>query len=108
MIQKLRKWERWGNGGLFRQRLSARLTRGGDALANFFRHRHAERVLAPFTVADFGSAFGAREFALAPNFTNFNHGSFGTTPRAVTAAQRRDAALGEARPDDWMRAGLSC
>ena len=43
-------------------------------------------------------------FALDPEYINFNHGSFGTTPKVVLDAQSRYRALAEARPDPWFRA----
>lgn len=42
-------------------------------------------------------------FQLSPGFTNLNHGSFGATPKVVTARQIELMALQEAHPDRWFR-----
>ena len=44
-------------------------------------------------------------FQIDPNYLNFNHGSFGSTPRDVIAAQAKYRDLAEARPDPWFRVG---
>lgn len=53
-----------------------------------------------------GTKFGhemIKEFQLSPGFTNFNHGSFGSTPREVVNAQRKLVDSAEERPDEWFR-----
>eukprot|EP00026_Physarum_polycephalum_P007831 Phypoly_transcript_07899.p1 GENE.Phypoly_transcript_07899~~Phypoly_transcript_07899.p1 ORF type:complete len:411 (+),score=58.21 Phypoly_transcript_07899:35-1234(+) len=44
-----------------------------------------------------------KQFKLAPDYVNMNHGSFGTTPISVLEKQREYVDLMEARPDVWYR-----
>lgn len=52
--------------------------------------------------ASFGRAM-LSEFQYDPEYRTFNHGSFGATPRVVTAALREYQDRMEARPDPWFR-----
>ena len=42
-------------------------------------------------------------FALQPNYTNLNHGSYGSVPRSVTAAANNWTDYCEANPDLFYR-----
>ena len=43
------------------------------------------------------------EFAFEAGYVNLNHGSYGSAPRAVTAASAEWSAACEANPDAWFR-----
>ena len=47
------------------------------------------------------------EFQMAPGYVNLNHGSYGATPRAVTAARHKWYDVMELRPDYWFRYNAS-
>lgn len=51
----------------------------------------------------FGSELQKTHFYLAENFTNLNHGSFGTVVRPVHAAQEEFFVMQESYPDRWFR-----
>ena len=51
----------------------------------------------------YGVHLRTKDFYLATNFTNLNHGSFGTVPRQVHAAQEEFFLRQEQHPDDWFR-----
>ena len=51
----------------------------------------------------FGRALKNKYFLLAHNFTNLNHGSFGTVPRQVAERQHALFLEQEAYPDTWFR-----
>mmetsp|Transcript_25600 Transcript_25600/g.56005 ORF Transcript_25600/g.56005 Transcript_25600/m.56005 type:complete len:467 (-) Transcript_25600:1324-2724(-) len=51
----------------------------------------------------YGPQLRAEEFYLADNFTNLNHGSFGTVPRSVHEAQEQFFIKQEQYPDRWFR-----
>ena len=52
---------------------------------------------------EFGHSLKAKCFFLDPEFTNFNHGSFGTVPRAVQQYQHERFLEQERHPDRWFR-----
>jgi len=54
--------------------------------------------------AEFGRPM-LSEFQLAPDYMNFNYGSFGSVPSQVMSQLRAYEDEMEARPDIWMRAG---
>ena len=51
----------------------------------------------------YGSDLRKTHFYLAENFTNLNHGSFGTVVRPVHAAQEEFFVMQESYPDQWFR-----
>jgi hypothetical protein len=48
----------------------------------------------------FGPAF-RQHFLMAANYTNYNHGSYGTVPRVVHDAQNAYSLQCELAPDVW-------
>jgi len=52
--------------------------------------------------ADFGHSM-LSYFTIASDYTNFNHGSYGCSPKPVQAAQQQFVAEMESRPDPWFR-----
>ncbi|KAI9172589.1 Hercynylcysteine sulfoxide lyase [Paramyrothecium foliicola] len=53
-------------------------------------------------IESFGSHLKT-EFPFDPKWTNFNHGSFGSIPKAIYAKQREYQDQCEARPDQYIR-----
>lgn len=51
----------------------------------------------------YGSELRKACFFLAENFTNLNHGSYGTVVRPVHAAQEEYFVMQESQPDRWFR-----
>ena len=51
----------------------------------------------------YGTELRKTHFYLAENFTNLNHGSFGTVVRPVHAAQEEFFVMQESYPDRWFR-----
>ena len=88
--------------GLFSDRCSAAETTEAKALFD------SGAWLDQCTTA-YGTVFGhelSHLFMLEPGFTNLNHGSFGTMPKAVYAQQRKYIEQMESRPDDWFRVSV--
>ncbi|TGZ77148.1 PLP-dependent transferase [Ascodesmis nigricans] len=44
-----------------------------------------------------------KHFAFDPEWINLNHGSFGATPKSITALQHHFMNISERRPDHWIR-----
>jgi hypothetical protein len=53
---------------------------------------------------NFGHSLRSR-FMLEDGYINFNHGSYGSAPREVIAAQQKFVEIMESRPDPWFRGG---
>lgn len=51
----------------------------------------------------YGHELKSAMFLLAPNFTNLNHGSFGTMPKPVVTRQHEYVLEQESYPDTWFR-----
>lgn len=52
---------------------------------------------------EFGHGLKLSHFLLAEEYINLNHGSFGTVPKRIAAAQQEYFLLQESRPDRWFR-----
>lgn len=76
---------------------------------SFMRRWVAIATLLSVSTRCCASPFGHQllpQFALSPNYTNLNHGSFGSPPLAVLRARHQYELDMELAPDAWLRYGV--